>query len=676
MPGSAIIDGKRVPIGDEKNLLELVRKSGVDLPTFCYHSELSVYGACRMCLVEDSRGVLHAACSTKPQDGMEVRTNAPRVQRIRRMMLELLLADHDRDCTVCPKNGRCKLQELCVRFGVNRVRFPSRAQTVPKDESTVSLIRDPSKCILCGDCVRICDEVQGIGAIDLAYRGASAQVLPAFGKGLGEVDCVDCGQCAAVCPTGALVVRSEVDKVWAALRDPSKKVVVQMAPAVRVAVGEEFGLPPGEITTGKAVAAMRRLGFDQVYDTSFTADLTTIEETGEFVDRLLQRRRLPQFTSCCPAWVKTVEQYYPDKLQQLSTCRSPQQMFGSLIKRFHAREFGLSPSDVFVVSVMPCTAKKFEAGRPEFARDGVRDVDAVLTTQELAQMFKEAGVVFPDLEEESFDSPFGFATGAGMIFGYSGGVATSVIRQALLTLTGQRAHEVEFEAVSGLPGVRAAEARIGDQTVRVAIVSGLGAARKLIAAVDRGEVSYDIVEVMACPGGCAGGGGQPIPNETRQRADRTKGLRNADRRQQIRVAQDNPLVAEVYRKWLGSPNSSVVHEVLHTRYHPRRRIAGAEVGVTPRKAPSPTDPLEVSVCVGTNCYLKGSREVLQRLAQEVQARQLGESINLRAAFCLENCGRGPTIRVNGAELSGVRAEDVPSLVDSLVAARDETPAGN
>jgi NADH-quinone oxidoreductase subunit G len=667
MPGTVIVDGKPTPIEGEKNLLELVRKTGVDLPTFCYVSELSVYGACRMCLVEDGRGMLQPACSVAPQDGMDIKTNSPRVQRSRRMMLELLLANHDRDCTVCPRNGKCKLQELCTRFGVNKVRFPAREKMLPLDESTPSLVRDPNKCILCGDCVRMCSEVQGIGSIDFAYRGCNAQVLPAFGKGLGEVNCVNCGQCVAICPTGSLTVRSETDKVWKALRDSKRKTVVQMAPAVRVAIGEEFGFAPGAITTGKAVAALRRLGFDQIYDTSFAADLTTMEETTEFITRLLNKDRLPQFTSCCPAWVKTVEQYYPAKMEQLSSCRSPQQMFGSLVKKYYARDEKLAPADIYFVSVMPCTAKKFEAGRPEFTTGDVRDVDAVLTTQELASMIKEAGIDFADIEEEAFDTPFGFATGGGVIFGASGGVATAVVRQAALQLDNQRVTFVDYQPVEGQNGVYAAEVTVAGNPVRIAIVSGLGNARRLVEAMDRGEVAFDIVEVMACPGGCAGGGGQPFPNETPQRRQRTKGLKSADVRQQIRVAQDNPIIAEAYRKWLGRPNSHKAHESLHTHYAARRRIESDEMEVIQQSEETLFEPVEISVCVGRNCYHRGSREVLQRITDEVQARNLGKRINLHAVFCFENCSKGPTVHVDGRELCGVQAEDVEHLLDEAIA---------
>ena len=667
MSGFVTIDGVKVPINGQRNLLEMVRETGVDLPTFCYHSELSIYGACRMCVVEDGRGQVLSSCSTPPADGMAIRTNTPRLFNIRRMMLELLLANHNRDCTTCVKNGKCKLQDLCARYGVQRVRFPETMAPQPIDDSTPGIVRDASKCILCGDCVRVCSEVEGVGAIGFAYRGAKARVTPAYNKDLAEVNCVNCGQCAAICPTGALWVKPEIDAVWRALRDPEKTVVVQVAPAVRVAIGEEFGMPPGEVTTGKMVAALRRLGFDGVYDTSFTADLTTIEETSEFIDRLLTNKRLPQFTSCCPAWVKCAEQYYPEKLDLLSTCKSPQQMFGSLVKRFYARDQQLDPARVFVVSVMPCTAKKFEARRPEMAAAGQPDVDAVLSTQELGQMIRSAGIVYSQLQEEAFDSPFGFATGAGVIYGYSGGVATAVVREATAILTKRKVTDVALSPVAGLEGVRGASVTIGEKTVRVGVVSGLANARALVAAMDRGDVAFDIVEVMACPGGCVGGGGQPIPNTTVERVARRQGVMTADVRQQIRLAQDNPLIGETYRRWLEKPNSHISHETLHTTYGNRRRIQAEAV------EPADERRAEIKVCVGTNCYIKGSRELLRRLNSEIEERGLDSAIDLRAAFCLENCDRGPCIQVNGHTLYGMRPDDMPDLIARTLSERKAQP---
>lgn len=572
-----IIDHQEVVIDNEPNLLTLIRKIGIDMPTFCYYSELSIYGACRMCVVEiEGRGIV-ASCSTPPAAGMKILTNSPRVQRVRRNVLELLLANHDRDCTSCEKSGNCKLQELANRFGIRNNRFGERQEKLPLDQSGPSIVRDPNKCILCGDCVRVCSEVQGVGILDFINRGSKAQVAPAFNKELAEVDCVNCGQCSAVCPTGALVVKSQVGEAWKAIHNPDKVVVVQIAPAVRVALGEEFGQTPGEIVTGKMVAALKRLGFDKVFDTSITADLTVMEETTEFLNRFTQGGTIPQFTSCCPAWVKYVEHNQTDFLPNLSSCRSPQQMFGSLVKKYWAKELGKAPGDIVVISIMPCTAKKFEAGRPEFATDGVQDVDLVLTTQELGRMIREAGLVFEKLEMESFDMPFGFTTGAGVLFGTTGGVAEAVIRAAYEMVTGELLEQVNFEGVRGFEKVKEVTLNLKGKEVRVAVVHGLGNAKQLLAKLKAGEANFDLIEVMACPGGCIGGAGQPVATGTDVKKARSKGIYNADKLSQLRKSQDNPVVAKFYEKWLEKPNSHEAHGSLHTEYTNRSRIVGEDI---------------------------------------------------------------------------------------------------
>ena len=437
----AIIDNCPVQIEDEKNLLELIRKGGIELPTFCYHSEISVYGACRMCMVEvEGRGIMHA-CSTQAEAGMVVRTNTKKIQDMRRMIIELMLANHDQNCTICPKSGDCRLQAISKQLGITNVRFRKTEKVEPVDYSSDAIVRDTNKCILCGDCVRVCNEIQSVGVLDFAYRGSDAKVVTCFNKGMGDVECVNCGQCVKVCPVGALTAKSHIDHVWDAVYDESKTVVVQIAPAVRVALGEDFGLKPGVITIGKIISALRRMSFDRVYDTSFAADFTVIEEGNEFLKRFEKDENLPLFTSCCPAWVKFAEQYYPDMLEHLSSCRSPQQMFGSLSKNHLAKELGKPRENIVVVSIMPCTAKKFEAGRDEFKVEGNPDVDYVLTTQELALMIKESGMDFDDLGVGSFDMPFGFATGAGMIFGSSGGVSEAVLRYASDMLQKGSTHE-------------------------------------------------------------------------------------------------------------------------------------------------------------------------------------------------------------------------------------------
>lgn len=654
-----IINNHPYDINGEENLLKVIRKAGIELPTFCYHSELSVYGACRMCLVEvEGQGIV-AACSTQPQAGMKIKTHTKRLQHIRRMALELLLANHNRDCTTCQRSGSCKLQDLALRFGIKEVRFGERDQLVPIDDSSHALVRDPNKCILCGDCVRMCQEVQGIGVLDFANRGSQVVVTPAFNKPLAEVDCVNCGQCAAVCPTGALVVKSERDLVWSALQDEKKTVIVQIAPAVRVAIGEEFGGKAGDIELGKLAAALRRLGFKKIFDTSFAADLTVMEETREFLGRLEMDRNIPQFTSCCPGWVKYAEQYHADLLDNLSTCKSPQQMFGAVAKEFYAKELKINPEDLIVVSLMPCTAKKFEARREEFSKDGVRDVDYVLTTQEIANMIREAGILFDDLEIESLDMPFGFSTGAGVIFGTTGGVAEAALRAAYEMVTKKTLEDFNFKAVRGMKGIKEALIDLDGTEVMIAVVHGLGNVKKLLKAIKSGEVKYDLVEVMACPGGCVGGGGQPFPNDTETRKKRSQGIYRADRMHQIHKSQDSPIINNFYREHLEELSHHELHDLLHTDYGNRRRIRGEEIHLTAEGA----EELTVAVCVGTCCYLGGSYDLLQNLMKEVEAdSQLKDRVKIEATFCFENCKGSPSVKIGDEMYSKMTVKDTDKLI--------------
>jgi NADH-quinone oxidoreductase subunit G len=660
------IDGRQVAIEGERNLLELARKANIDIPNFCYHSDLSVYGACRMCLVEVAgRGIL-TSCSTAPEAGMVVQTNTEPVREIRKIALELLLANHEQACPTCSKSGSCKLQALARRLGITEVRFKSTLKPCPLDDSSPSLLRDPSKCVLCGDCVRMCTEVQGIGAIDFINRGSAVTVAPAFGKDLAQVECVNCGQCASVCPTGSLVPKSEVEEVWQALHDDRRQVVAQIAPAVRVALGEAFGLEPGVVTTGQIVAALKAIGFDRVYDTCFAADLTVIEEGNEFLQRVAAGEKLPQFTSCCPGWVKFAEQYYPELLPNLSSCKSPQQMFGALAKEVLPEQLGVAREDVVVVSIMPCTAKKFEARRPEFAADGQPEVDYVLTTQELAHMIEEAGLKFSRLQPESLDLPLGFKTGAGVIFGVSGGVTEAVLRLAVEKLGGVKLDRVDFHEVRGTEGLREASLTVGDKTVKLAVVHGLANARALAEQVKAGEADYDLIEVMACPGGCIGGAGQPVSFDPEVKQRRGAGLYEADKTLQLHKSQENPYVAEAYQTTLGEVGGHKAHELLHTGYHSRRRISDENVELLHSSGAR----LPVSVCVGTSCYLRGSQDLLRSLIHRLEAEGLDEVVDVKATFCFERCDRGPTVRVGEQVLERTNLEQVMTVVqEELVAVK-------
>lgn len=647
-----IIDGREIPIEGERNLLEVIRKAGIDLPTFCFHSELSIYGACRLCIVEiEGRGI-QGACSTPPEAGMKVTTTTEEIREIRRIAIELLLASGEHHCPTCAKSEACQLQSLARRLGVKEIRFKAKKEKMEVDTSSPSLVRDPNKCILCGDCVRVCSEIQGIGAIDFANRGSQVAVLPAFGKNLSQVECVYCGQCAAVCPTGALTPRSEVEDVWKALDDKKKKVVVQIAPAVRVALGEAFGMDPGEIVIGQIVTALRRMGFDRVYDTSFAADLTVIEEATELIERVQKGEKLPQFTSCCPGWVKYAEQYYPSLLKNLSSCRSPQQMFGSVAKDMLPQELGVTKEDLVVVSIMPCTAKKFEAKRPEFAHDGVADVDHVITTQELARMIEEAGLSFKDLRPDSLDMPLGFKTGAGVIFGVTGGVTEAALRFAAEKLTGTKLENVDFHAVRGEDGVREATIEVAGTELKLAIVHGLANARTLADKVKKGEADYHFIEVMACPGGCINGAGQPAPkakgcHSCDCKSERTKGLYDADKMLQLHKSQDNPYVTECYEKTLGEVGGHKAHDLLHTGYHSRKRILDEEVSLV---VGSEERKLMVNVCLGTSCYLRGAQDLLSALIKHLEEHHLDDRVDVKASFCYERCDRGPVVTVGDTVL--------------------------
>jgi len=555
------IDDQRVEFDGEKNVLAVIRKAGIDMPTFCYYSELSTYGACRMCVVENEWGGIDASCSMQPKDGMRIKTNTLKLRKHRKMILELLLAAHCRDCTTCDKNGKCKLQELAKQFGITRVRFNDTREEMEPDNSSPAIVRNPNKCILCGDCVRVCSEIQGMGVLDFAFRGSKLQVMPAFNRKMSETNCISCGQCAAVCPTGAITIKKDIDKVWEAIYDKKKRVIVQIAPAVRVALGEEFGLPAGENVLGKLVAALKMVGFDHVYDTTLGADLTVMEESKEFLKRLENGGPFPMFTSCCPAWVRYIETQKPEMLENISSCKSPMQMFGATAKEHYKCMESVDEKETIVVAIMPCTAKKYEAAREEFQKDGIKDIDYVLTTQEAAAMIKECGIVLDELENETPGMPFGMGSGAGVIFGATGGVAEAVIRRCVPKKDSKTLKELEFCGVRGMDYVKEASIDVDGREIKIAVVHGLKNAQELIKKIENKEVYYDLIEVMACKGGCVGGAGQPF-GQTDKKIKRAEGLYNADRLSQIKRSEENPMVMSLYNGVLKKNK----HELLHVHY--------------------------------------------------------------------------------------------------------------
>ena len=552
------INNRKVAFDDEKNVLSVIRKSGINLPTFCYHSELSTYGACRMCVVEDDRGKIFASCSEVPRDGMVIYTNTPRLQHHRKMILELLLSSHCRDCTTCKKNGVCTLQNLAKQLGVSYIRFENNKPVLPLDESSDCIVRDPNKCILCGDCVRTCDEIQGLGILDFAYRGSKMQVMPAFNRTMAETDCVGCGQCRVVCPTGAITIKQNIHPVWLALADKNVRVVAQIAPAVRVAVGDKFGIPKGKNALGQLVAALRRMGFDEIYDTNFGADLTVMEEAKEFVERLESGENLPLFTSCCPAWVKFCENRYPNLRRYISTCRSPQEMFGALIKE-EARMDTEDTRKTMVVSIMPCTAKKAEILRPEHYTDGEQNVDLVLTTTEITRMIKEAGIDLSQMPSEALDMPFGLSSGAGAIFGVTGGVTEAVLRRLIDSSATEDLERISFTGIRGTDGIKEATVPFQGRELKLAVVNGLRNADELMKKIESGEVYYDFVEVMACKRGCMAGGGQPVPIGPRTKKARFEGIYKIDSVAQIKRSNENPIIQSLYAGILKGKEHKLLH---------------------------------------------------------------------------------------------------------------------
>lgn len=569
--GKMIINGKECEFTDEANILEVIRKNGFNVPTFCYRPDLKdTFGACRMCVVEiEGRGI-QSSCTMPPQDGLVIHTNTARVRRIRKTVLELLLANHDRECTTCDKSGSCELQKYSEEYGIKDVsKYVQKKELCSLDDSSPSIVRDLNKCILCGACVRACNQYQGLQVLGFANRGANTVVQPMAGRALATSECVYCGQCVAVCPTGALTVKSQVDEVWKELENPNKKVVVQFAPAVRVAIGEMFGLEPGVNSTKKLNAALKAVGFDLVFDTNFSADLTIMEEANEFLGRVSNGGKLPLFTSCCPAWVRYLETEHPEMLEHLSTCKSPQGMLGAVIKKYVPEYYkDITDENIVSVSVMPCTAKKAEAIRKQFKReDGRYDIDYVLTTQELGRLIKSAGVDFKSLEGIDADSPFGKYTGAGTIFGVSGGVAEAAARTAYQMVTGEELADVVISPMRGTHQVKTVELDLKGTKVKVKIVNTLREAEKCIQEIQEGKADYQLLEVMACPGGCINGGGQPQScDDLSVREKRAQGLYEDDATEEFRKSHENPEVKAIYEKHLEKPGSHIAHELLHTTY--------------------------------------------------------------------------------------------------------------
>ena len=572
------INGMEVSAPKGSTILEAARLAHIEIPTLCYLKEINEIGACRMCVVEvKGAKSLVVSCVYPINEGMEVWTNTPKVLDSRRKTLQLLLSNHDRKCLSCVRSGNCELQQLCKELGVEDDGYYDGEKTPSEiDDSAAHMLRDNSKCILCRRCVAVCEKVQGIGVIGANMRGFATFIGSPFDMGLGETSCVSCGQCIAVCPTGALQEKDCTDQVLAAISDPAKQVIVQTAPSARAALGEEFGYPIGTNTEGKMVAALRRIGFDKVFDTDFAADLTIMEEAHEFIERVKNGGVLPLITSCSPGWVKYCEHYFPDMTENLSSCKSPQQMFGAIAKSYYAEKAGIDPKDIVSVSVMPCTAKKFEIGRDNQAANGMPDVDFAMTTRELARLIRKCGIKFQNLPDEDFDTPLGLSTGAGTIFGATGGVMEAALRTAVETLTGEELENVDFTEVRGTKGIKEATYHVAGMDVKVAVASGLGNARELLNRVKNGEASYHFIEIMGCPGGCVNGGGQPqqpgwVRNTTDIRALRAKVLYDDDKADTIRKSHENPAIKELYETYLGEPGSEKAHHLLHTTYV-RRKI--------------------------------------------------------------------------------------------------------
>ena len=574
------IDGIPVEVPEGTTILQAAEKAGIGIPHLCYHPDLKPSGSCGVCVVEiEGMKVPRRSCSTPVSEGMIVKTDSKKLREIRRTIVELLLSNHNVECPSCPQQGKCELETLANFLGVDTKRFPSILTPKEKDTTSLAIVRDINKCILCQRCVTVCKEVQSVSAISMVNRGIDSYVGTFLDMGLGNSVCVYCGQCVAFCPTGALSERSEINDVWDAILDPDKHVVVQEAPSIRVSLGEEFGMEPGTVTTKKMYAALKKLGFDAVFDTNFGADLTIMEEAHELIERIKNGGKLPLITSCSPGWIKFMETFFPDIGEYVSTCKSPQQMFGAIVKTYYAKEKGIDPAKIVSVSIMPCTAKKFEARRPEMRSSGYQDVDYVLTTRELARMLKSKGIDLKTLPEEEPSGELGMYSGAGTIFGATGGVMEAALRTAYYMITGKNMENPDIKAVRGMEGIKEAEVDIDGNKVKVAVAHGLGNARKLLEKVRKqietfGKSEYTFIEIMACPGGCVGGGGQPYGSTFARRARRGEGLYKEDENLPVRFSHENPAIKMIYEKFLEKPGSHVAHKLIHTTYNIRDPITG------------------------------------------------------------------------------------------------------
>lgn len=566
------IDNQNISVPKGITILEAAKKAGIDIPTLCFLKDINEIGDCRMCVVKvEGRRGFATSCIQKVEEGMVIKTHTPEIIEARHVMLDLIISNHDKDCLTCTRMGNCELQALASKFGIQTIEYKGERKEHEIDNLSPSIVKDPNKCILCRRCVAVCKNIQKVGAIDCGNRGFDSSISTSYNKSLKDTNCVYCGQCIEACPTSALREKENIDEVWAKLKDPDTYVVVQTAPAVRVALGEEFKMPIGTNVTGKMVTALKRLGFDKVFDTNTGADFTIMEEAHEFIERFKENANIPMITSCCPAWVRYIEINYPELLPHLSSCKSPHEMLGALIKTYYAKKEKIDPEKIFVVSVMPCIAKKYERQRKELSNNGLSDVDCVITTRELSRMIKYANIRFEDLEDSEFDNPLGTSTGAAAIFGTTGGVMEAALRTAQDVLTGKDLDKIDFEQVRGEKEIKKATVNINGKDIKVVAVSGLGNAQKIMEEIKSGEADYQFVEIMACPGGCIMGGGQPIKN-SRTRAEydvrklRADSIYSIDEKSQIRKSHKNPALKQVYEEYLEAPGSYRAEKLLHTTY--------------------------------------------------------------------------------------------------------------